>query len=145
MRALAVLLVVANLVAFAWWQGRLDQWLPDSREPERLQGQVAPEKLKVVPVERLEQAERAAAAREVTDTARCMEVVPLDEAAFARVAEWVATLGDRARGEAAPPVYRVRFAGTPEPADLLARRAELAARAGREPGGCAGTGGGRRP
>jgi hypothetical protein len=141
-KTLAALLVVANLVAFAWWQGMLDRWVPGSREPQRLQGQIAPDKLKLVPLERLERAE---AAKGAADTARCVEVGPLDDGAFARVAEWVATLGERARGEAAPPLYRVRFAESLAPADLLAYRAELAARAGREPGGCASTGAQRMP
>ncbi len=142
MKKLAALLVVANLLAFAWWQGMLDRWLPGSREPQRLEGQIAPEKLKLVPLERLERAE---AARGAADAARCAEVGPLDDGALARVAEWVATLGDSARGEAAPPLYRVHFAATLAPADLLAHRAELAARAGREPGGCAPTGAQRKP
>lgn len=142
MKTLAALLVVANLVAFAWWQGRLDRWLPGSREPHRLEGQVAPEKLKLVPLARLEQ---RPAARVVANADRCMEVGPLDVAAYARVAAWVSTLGEGARGEAAPPRYRVHFAATLEPADLLARRAELAAAAGLEPGGCAGTGEERKP
>lgn len=142
MKRLAALLLIANLVAFAWWQGRLDRWLPGSREPERLAGQVAPEKLKRVPLDRLE---RQRAAPVVANVDRCLEVGPLDDAAFARVVEWVATLGDSARGEAALPLYRVHFAATLEPAELLARRAELAARTGLEPGRCAGTGEARRP
>jgi hypothetical protein len=136
-KAIAALLVVANLVAFAWWKGWLDPWLSGAREPQRLAAQVAPEKLKVVPVSRLD---RPAAPADVAEADRCLEVGPLDEAALARVAEWVATLGARARGEPVQPRYRVRFDGPMAPADLLARKSELAARAGSEPRRCAVTG-----
>ena len=148
MKTLAALLVVANLVAFAWWQGLLDRWVPGSREPQRLEAQIAPERLKLVPLERLERAERAAqadAARVAADAQRCAEVGPLDEAALARVSQWVATLGESARGEAAPPMYRVRFAGTLAPVDLQAYRTQLGARAGREPGVCTDAGAQRGP
>lgn len=134
MKAIAALLVVANLVAFAWWKGWLDPWLSGAREPQRLAAQVAPEKLKVVPVSRLD---RPAELADVAEADRCLEVGPLDEAGLARVAEWVATLGARARGEPVQPRYRVRFAEPMAPADLLARKAELAARAGSEPRRCA--------
>lgn len=134
MKAIAALLVVANLAAFAWWKGWLDPWLSGAREPQRLAAQVAPEKLTVVPVGRLD---RPAELADVAEADRCLEVGPLDEAAFARVAEWVATLGGRARGEPAQPRYRVRFAGPMAPVDLLARKSELAARAGGDPRRCA--------
>ncbi len=133
MKALAAALIVANLLALAWWQGWIDDWVPSSREPQRVARQVAPERLAVVPIERLD-----TALRRLADADRCLEVGPLDDAAFARVAYWVATLGTGARGEAIPPVYRVRLGATIERADLLARRAELAATAGREPVPCTG-------
>lgn len=53
MKALVVFLLVANSLAYAWWNGLLSQWLGDGREPERIQAQVAAEKAKLVPVARL--------------------------------------------------------------------------------------------
>ena len=53
MKVLLILLVVANGVAFAWWNG---WWVPvasNEREPGRMQGQIAPEAAKLVPMSRL--------------------------------------------------------------------------------------------
>jgi hypothetical protein len=52
-KALVVFLLVANGLAFAWWNGLLLQWLGDGREPERLQTQVAANKAKLVPLAKL--------------------------------------------------------------------------------------------
>jgi hypothetical protein len=52
-KALVVFLLVANGLAFAWWNGFLSQWMGDGREPERMQSQVAADKAKLVPVARL--------------------------------------------------------------------------------------------
>jgi SPOR domain len=52
-KALVVFLLVANGLAFAWWNGMLSQWLGDGREPERIQTQVAATKAKLVPVAKL--------------------------------------------------------------------------------------------
>lgn len=53
LRLTALLLLLANLGYFAWSQGHLSAlgWAPaDVREPQRLQQQVSPEKLQVLPV-----------------------------------------------------------------------------------------------
>jgi hypothetical protein len=60
-KALVVFLLVANGLAFAWWNGLLSQWLGDGREPERLQSQVAANKAKLVPLARLTPAPPTAA------------------------------------------------------------------------------------
>jgi hypothetical protein len=52
-KALVVFLLVANGIAFAWWNGLLSQWMGDGREPERMQMQVSANKAKLVPVARL--------------------------------------------------------------------------------------------
>lgn len=72
MRLLLLSLVLANLVALAWWQG----WLGGGHDAPGTSGgrpaEIAPERLRVVPLERLD-AERAAdrptAAQEPADAA----------------------------------------------------------------------------
>ncbi len=49
MRALLLALVLANVLAFAWWQGLLDPWLAAGRDPDRVTRQVEPAKVRVVP------------------------------------------------------------------------------------------------
>jgi hypothetical protein len=118
-----LLLVLANLVALAWWQGWLDRWYAPQRDPARVAAQVAPQKLRVVPLEQL---------RRATESARCREVGPLEPAASARVANWLAGVAGQAEGEQVGASYRIRFGSAVE-AELLAQRtAELAAAAGRE-------------
>lgn len=127
MRTLVLLLVLANLVALAWWQGWLDRWYAPQREPARVAAQVAPEKLRVVPLEQLRRATESASA-----SARCREVGPLEPAASARVASWLAGIAGQVEGEQVGAGYRVRFGSALE-AELLAQRmAELTAAAGRE-------------
>ena len=53
MRWLLVLLVVANLFAYALFQGWLSPWIRGDREPQRLVEQRNPDRLRVVPLERL--------------------------------------------------------------------------------------------
>jgi hypothetical protein len=53
LKFVAILLVLANGLAFAWWNGLLSQWLGDGREPERMQSQVAASKAKLVPLAKL--------------------------------------------------------------------------------------------
>lgn len=125
MRTLALLLVLANLVALAWWQGWLDRWYAPQREPARVAAQVAPQKLRVVPLEQLRRATESA-------SARCREVGPLEAAASARMASWLAGIAGQVEGEQVGAGYRVRFGSALE-AELLAQRmAELTAAAGRE-------------
>lgn len=128
MKALVWVLAVANLLAFAWWQGWLDRWLPGSREPGRIARQIAPERIRVVPLKEFDTA--LALAR-----GRCLEVGPLDDATLQRVATWGARLAG-AEGVLARPLYRVSFSATFSDEDLAARRAELAGLAGRDPVPC---------
>lgn len=53
MRGLLALLIVANLLAFAVFQGWLSPWFHAEREPQRLVEQRSPERLRVVPLQRL--------------------------------------------------------------------------------------------
>lgn len=53
MRWLLALLVVANLFAYALFQGWLSPWIRGDREPQRLVEQRNPDRLRVVPLERL--------------------------------------------------------------------------------------------
>ncbi|MCL4743951.1 MAG: hypothetical protein KJZ83_00910 [Burkholderiaceae bacterium] len=122
MRTVALVLVLVNLLALAWWQGWLDRWYAPQRDLTRVAAQVSPEKLRVVPLERL-------AAR---DLRPCREVGALDAAASARVAAWVTGLGGAAAGEQSGAVYRVRFNAPIDAEELKKRLAELAAVAGRE-------------
>ena len=125
MRTIVLALVLANLVALAWWQGWLDRWYAPQRDPARVAAQVAPQKLRVVPLEQLQRASANA-------KARCLEVGPLEPAASARVASWIAGVAGQAEGEPVGAGYRVRFGSAVE-AELLAQRtAELTAAAGRD-------------
>ena len=130
MKTTVGLLVAANLLALAWWQGWLEKWVAPSREPSRVESQIAPERLRVVPVERLDAA--LAAARN-----RCLEIGPLEDAALQRIAGWVANLGERAQGELARPIYRITLIAPIDDAELKKRSDELALLGGREPVPCA--------
>ena len=50
MRLIVPALLVANVLAFAWWQGWLDPWVGAKREPERLARQIEPQVLRIVPM-----------------------------------------------------------------------------------------------
>ncbi|MEK9721343.1 MAG: hypothetical protein VW339_05020 [Quisquiliibacterium sp.] len=127
-KALAWLLLLANLVALGWWQGWLQSWLPSGREPERLATQVEPQRLQPVPVAEL-QAARASVAE------RCIEVGLLDEDTRQRVAAWAQGLAG-VRGRALASGYRLIFPqGTPQ-AQIDASAAELAVIATRAPIRC---------
>ena len=54
MRALLFALVLANLLALAWWQGWTAAWRSPAGAPAGGAGEIAPERLRVVPIERLE-------------------------------------------------------------------------------------------
>jgi hypothetical protein len=128
MKGLAWLLLLANLLALAWWQGWLDTWLPTGREPQRLAAQVQPQRLQPVPASELEAA-RASVAE------RCIEVGLLDEATRQRVASWAQGLAG-VRSEPLVEGYRLIFApGTPQE-QINARSAELATVATRAPTPC---------
>jgi hypothetical protein len=48
-----IALVLANGLAFAWWNGHLTPYIGDGREPDRIKNQVVPEKARLVPLTRL--------------------------------------------------------------------------------------------
>jgi hypothetical protein len=52
MRRVLLVLLMANLLVFAWWSGFLDDFINDVREPERVKQQVDPERLRIIPGER---------------------------------------------------------------------------------------------
>lgn len=130
MRLLVSMLVLANALALAWWQGWIDRWVPTGRDPDRLARQIAPERLAVVPLPALEAALAKA-------NLRCLEVGPLDDATLQRLAAWAVGLPE-VSGELAAPSFRIRFAPSVPDAERAARRAELAGLAGREPAACPG-------
>ena len=49
MRLMIPALIVANGLALAWWQGWLDPWLGAERQPQRLERQVRPETMQILP------------------------------------------------------------------------------------------------
>jgi hypothetical protein len=53
LKAFAIILILANGLAFAWWNGFLSSWLGDGREPERTTAQVAAANARLVPLSRL--------------------------------------------------------------------------------------------
>lgn len=99
MRALIVALVLANGLAFAWWQGWLDRWIVIGRTPERLAAQLAPERLKVVSLERLEP--RRDASGQPLSRPACWETDSLDEPAARELGTRLQALGEAVRAEAA--------------------------------------------
>ena len=123
-----MLLVVANVIVFAWAQGALDAWLPGGRDPARLGRQVAPERLRVVPVERIDAANAA--------NRLCYEVGPLDEAASERASAWARGQGERVRVEAERPVFRLRFASGLPDTEVGTALAQLAAAVDAQPRAC---------
>ncbi|HWS75619.1 MAG TPA: hypothetical protein VN324_10810 [Quisquiliibacterium sp.] len=54
MRTLLLALVLANLLALAWWQGWTAAWRSPAGTPAGSAGEIAPERLRVVPIDRLE-------------------------------------------------------------------------------------------
>jgi len=128
-RAALLALVLANVLAFAWWQGLLDPWLAAGRDPDRVTRQVEPAKVRVVPIERLEAARRAA-------QAGCWEVGPLADDRFERALAWARAQGAKAEAQPAKPVLRLRFAPSATDAERRAGLAELAAQSAGEPRPC---------
>ena len=52
MRALVPLLIVANGLALAWWQGWIDPWVGSERQPARLERQIKPQTMQILPRDR---------------------------------------------------------------------------------------------
>lgn len=91
LRALALLLLLANLGFHAWTQGWLSPWLPppgSDREPQRLAAQLHPERIAVLSDRAASAALAAAqsAAPHEEPALLCLEAGPFDEAG-ARAAE----------------------------------------------------------
>lgn len=53
MRPLLAALVLANLLALAWWQGWVGDWLSSAGLPAAASGEISPDRLRVVSLERL--------------------------------------------------------------------------------------------
>ena len=85
LRALVLLLVLANAAFYAWTQG----WLDDAvgvraigdREPERIARQVHPELIRILPPDAV--ASSASAAQAGVGTLACLEAGPFTDAEFA--------------------------------------------------------------
>lgn len=125
LRALAALLIGANLLFFAWARGWLDPAVPPpqhgQREPARLAAQVQPETIRIV----TPQAASAAAA-----SVACVEAGPFDDAdaTSAEQALIAAGLpGDlwKRRDQAQPPVWLVYIGRFPDGASLRSRAEAL--------------------
>ena len=127
LRALVVLLLLANLLFFGWARGWFAPgWPPPrhaEREPERLAAQVRPELVQVLPPQAASAAVQAArAAAEV-----CLEAGPFDAGAIATAEAGLAAAGlsegSWERQPEAPPSdrfwLRVPRAGSDEQARLL--------------------------
>ena len=131
LRALVVLLLLANIAFFAWARG----WLGApphhaEREPERLQAQVRPEVVTVLPPGTATAAVQAAVAA-VAAALQCLEAGPFADAAIsaAEAAIAAASLPDgswaRVESAAAAPMWLV-FAGRyPEAALRKSREDDL--------------------
>jgi hypothetical protein len=82
LRALVVLLLLANLAFYAWTQGWLDEVVGTrsigDREPERLTRQVRPELVRILPPSAASAAAASVAAASAAST--CLEAGPLDDA-----------------------------------------------------------------
>src|SRR5690554_1255574 len=70
MRIALLLLVAANLLAFAWGQGWLAPIIGDVRQPQRMERQVGPERLRVLRRDEPGPKERAVAGRVESDEPR---------------------------------------------------------------------------
>jgi len=85
LRKVVLLLLLANLVFFAWTQGLLDSLLPfkstGDREPERLQRQVRPETIRILPPLAASAASAASAA--ASAPLSCLEAGPFGADAVA--------------------------------------------------------------
>ena len=130
LRALLLLLLLANLAFFAWARGWLAPALLPPRhaehEPERLTGQLRPEAVTVLSA----QAASAAVSAARAAAAVCLEAGPLDQAQLAAAEAALAPAqvpdGAWAREPAPPPPLWLVFAGrVPNATARHAREAEL--------------------
>ena len=100
MRAAVLLLVLANLVLFAWQHGYLGEWTPAGREPARLAQQIEPQAIRVLSETELRQLRKSAAPTATGDrvaASDCMELGDFAPEVAARVRAQLdaAALGDK--------------------------------------------------
>ena len=84
LRLIVLLLLLANAGFYAWSQGLLQPWglgPAQQSEPQRLQQQVRPEAVQVVPADELKRAEQLAA--QAPRAPECLQTPALDEAQVA--------------------------------------------------------------
>jgi len=131
LRALLVLLVVANLVFFAFSRGALDGFLGlrslGDREPERLANQVRPQTIRLLPVGGAASAAPldAGAACYETPTFTAADVVAVEAALSANLpsGSWIDNRGERNLGARTEVTHTYRVIGAD--ATLTARLATL--------------------
>lgn len=83
LRALVLLLILANGLYFAWSQEKLRAWgygPSVQREPERLQQQIRPEAIRVLTADEARASEAAVAPAVSPDASGCLQAGPLDAA-----------------------------------------------------------------
>lgn len=49
LKRVLIALVIANVLAFGWWRGWFDGMSRNTREPQRLEHQVDPDRIKLMP------------------------------------------------------------------------------------------------
>jgi hypothetical protein len=79
LRLVVLILALANAACFAWSQGLLASWgiaPAQQSEPQRLEQQIKPQALRVLPTDEARRVELAAAVK----TAECLQSGPLEEA-----------------------------------------------------------------
>ncbi len=135
MRAVLLLLLLANLAMFAWRQGWLGPTADSGREPERAARQIAADRIRVLTPPPAPAAGAAAGDVGPVATAAgpsCLEFGDFDEASLARVQARLASLslGDRlrARTVAAPGWFVVHLPPLPTRADAERIAQELRGR-----------------
>ncbi len=107
MRVALLTLVLINLLLFCWWQGLLDAWIPGGRDPVRIERQVAPERLTVLPARSGQGAPGTRGADPDGGSASCHELGPLDAARRDAVVALIETLGTSVRADAGETGIRV--------------------------------------
>jgi hypothetical protein len=130
LRALAALLLLANLLFFVWTQGWLSPLVPaphqGEREPERLAAQVRPEIIQII----TPQAASAAVAAAVAAAAVCLEAGPFNDAEVgvaeaALVAASVPAAAVERRDVQPPPQWLVYMGRFGDAAALRTKQEEL--------------------
>jgi cell division protein FtsN len=93
-RAAVLLLLLANVALFAWRQGSLGPAVEAGREPQRLERQVAPEKLRLLSPAQLAALRATPQAAEAPgQPPACLEIGDFDDASLARIQARLGELG----------------------------------------------------